>query len=113
MNLHNRIIKLLIDNPFFLEPSIEMFDTKLVKEYSLSKYGDIDILATGFDYLTTKKVQAVIEIKSHKGLVAHYISHQLPKYKESFPNAKQFIGYLNGKELNLPSIIFEEHTKIT
>jgi len=53
---------------------------------------------------------AVIEVKGHKGLVPHYKKHQLHKYKDNFPNAKQFVVYSTNKDNfkeNLKDFVFE------
>ncbi|MBT5021573.1 hypothetical protein HOK51_00345 [Candidatus Woesearchaeota archaeon] len=106
MNLHNRIIDEIVNNQVLLEAHIEMYDSTIETEVSLSQYGDIDIMVTGIDYELQEPATAIIEVKAHRGLVDHYIKHQLPKYKTRFPEAKQFVVFSRGGDC-FENFVFE------
>lgn len=109
MSLHNRIIDEILQNRCMLEAIVELYDTTIQANVSMGSFGDIDIKITGTDYLTQEERIAIIEVKSHDGLVPHYVKFQLPKYMFAFPGAKQFVVYSTG-DSNFEEFVFENHT---
>ena len=108
MNLHEQIIQEIVMNPFLLETTLEMYECSITSNISLSEFGDLDIFAEGFDYFTQQPKTAVIEVKAHIGLVAHYKKFQLPKYVERFPDARQLVVYSRTGEANFNDLVFEK-----
>lgn len=108
MNIHEQIIKCIVDNEQNLQWIIGMYNTKIKTDVSMGEYGDIDILVYGIDVNTQKDTIAVIEVKSHKGLVDHYVRHQLVKYVERFPAAKQFVAYAKSEKIVFENIEIEQ-----
>jgi len=49
---------------------------------------------------------AIIEVKGHKCLISHYKRKQLPKYKQLFPKAKQYIYYGKNNSTNFKDFSF-------
>ena len=106
MNLHERIIQEIVMNPFLLEVSIEMYECRITPNISLGEHGDIDLLVSGFEYLTQQPKTAVIEVKAHQGLVAHYKRFQLPKYVEKFPDARQIVVFSRSGNPYFSDLVF-------
>ena len=107
MNVHNQIIQEILHNQLLLESIIELFDTTIKSEVSMSKCGDIDVLIQGMNYYSGNRETAIIEVKAHRGLVQHYIRFQLPKYKHKFPDAQQYVVYADHKNVAFDKLIFE------
>ena len=108
MNLHQRIIQEITDNPFLLEASLEMYDCNIHTEISLGEFGDIDVKAIGFSYKKSELQTAIIEVKAHEGLVLHYKKLQLPKYVERFPSARQLVVFSKTGKPYFKDLVFHE-----
>lgn len=108
MSFHNDLIKIIVENREKLQWIIGMYDIEVQTEISMSDFGDIDIYVRGVDVNTQKEAAAIVEVKSHRGLVEHYIKHQLPKYVEKFPAAKQFVAYSKNDSFNFDDIEFDK-----
>ena len=94
-NYHNQMIDSFLENPFLFSDDLGFIIKDVKKEFSMGN-GDIDILVEG-----TMGEKAIIEVKSHSGLLPHFVKKQLPKYINYFPEAKVFalVGYQ--RSLNL------------
>jgi hypothetical protein len=112
MNLHQRIISEILENPFFLESVVEIRDCEITPEMSLGKFGDLDLYVRGIDYYSELPRTAIVEVKAHFGLVAHYKKYQLPKYVAIFPDAKQFVVFSRSGSSDIDELVFQETTHI-
>ncbi|MFA5856353.1 MAG: hypothetical protein WC867_03280 [Candidatus Pacearchaeota archaeon] len=98
MSLHDLLIKTIINSPVVLESNLGMQVSKITHKISLGKNGDIDIKVDGINSLTHEPCLAIVEVKTHDGLIPHYLRKQLPKYQERYPDAMQYVAYsLSGK----------------
>ena len=85
MNYHERLTASIIENEASLEWVLGFCINETKTALSLGRLGDIDIFVRGEDLIDGTERTAIIEIKSHSGLVPHYLRAQLPKYEEAFP----------------------------
>ena len=99
------MIEVIEKNASELEIALEMSDITLQTEINFDR-GDIDVLAKGTCWYTGEITQAVVEVKGHSGLVHHYKRWQLPKYKQQYPKAKQYVCYGANKSLNFQDFCF-------
>jgi hypothetical protein len=106
MNFHEKLINLILNNKEKLEWVVGFYNSKIKSNISLSDFGDIDILLEGIDINTQKRCIAIIEVKSNKGLINHYIRKKLIKYVEKFPGAKQFVVYSKNNILDFEDLEF-------
>ena len=75
----------------------------------MGDHGDVDLLVRGDDYNGNFST-AVVEIKTHSGLIPNY-ERQLPKYQENFPDAKYYVGFLRDtdKEFRFDNFRFHRY----
>ena len=85
MNYHEQLIELLLQQPTYISDKVGMSNFKLKRGPSLGSFGDIDLIGEG------SLGQVIVEVKSHSGLISHYLRIQLPKYIEQYPKATQEI----------------------
>jgi len=105
MSYHNDMIEVISQNSNKLELILEMSNLVLQTEVSFTK-GDLDLFVSGVCWYSNEFQNAIIEVKGHSGLVAHYKRHQLSKYKKQFPKAKQFVCYGKDKSLEFENFSF-------
>ncbi|MBT3836351.1 hypothetical protein HOD05_05600 [Candidatus Woesearchaeota archaeon] len=82
---HDRVVGIFCDNLDYFKEQIG-FPVKKTKTGIYFPKGEIDILLEGFE-----REQALIEVKSHHGLMGKFLTKQFQAYRGYNPNASIYL----------------------